>query len=420
MMTATTVQLNSKGNGLIPLENDTLPGSIKEQISSGSLSKTAYVDFAKRIDNHMDANNQAPSYGVIGLGKVSYQSQIYLYSRVLTSYGTNKSLPKSVYVKTWNRTNIPITSKNSGFTPGQIISAAIKVKNYLSVTKKLPDTIIIGTTTVNQAQFLHLITTATIQIKANDFSLIALKNDTLPSYSQDNIVTGTTSQAEYLDFAQRIKEHMDINGQAPAYGLIGLGKISYQNMIFMYSRILAGYSINGFLPSRIANIPWVKINPYSSYRPVYITSDNITDAGTVDINRINTIVNGLKAMGLKAVNFGLGPNTHIKVLTDTNVPQNALVIDIYGGACAGTLYEMGTKWYKSIKGTREVFTVFIPPAKDINGLDFLPRAHDDNFSPASFTGIANPDQYLINNGYNFLRSGDYSAIINAILLEAKN
>jgi hypothetical protein len=26
---------------------------------------------------------------------------------------------------------------------------------------------------------------------------------------------------------------------------------------------------------------------------------------------------------------------------------------------------------------------------------------DDNFSPATFTGLANPDQYLLNNGYHY-------------------
>jgi hypothetical protein len=42
------------------------------------------------------------------------------------------------------------------------------------------------------------------------------------------------------------------------------------------------------------------------------------------------------------------------------------------------------------------------------------RAHDDNFSPVSFTGLANPDEYLIQNGYRYLYSGNISQIVSAI------
>ena len=57
---------------------------------------------------------------------------------------------------------------------------------------------------------------------------------------------------------------------------------------------------------------------------------------------------------------------------------------------------MGSTSYKSIKGIRTVFSVFWPCAANITGLEFLPRAHDDNYDPVSFTGLAHPDQ----NGYN--------------------
>jgi hypothetical protein len=159
----------------------------------------------------------------------------------------------------------------------------------------------------------------------------------------------------------------------------------------------------------------LKINGISSGtgRPVYITSDNIINS-TKDNARIESIVIGLRSLGIKAYNMGIGPNTHIKVLKSEKVPKNALIVDIYGGACAGTLYEMGTSWYKSLRGAKEVFTIFWPPSKYITGLQFLVRAHDDNFSPASFKGLTNPDKYLIKNGYRYMYSGDINHIISAI------
>ena len=61
---------------------------------------------------------------------------------------------------------------------------------------------------------------------------------------------------------------------------------------------------------------------------------------TLTETRINNIVNALKAMGLYAVNWGLGPNTHYSILNDVAIPNNALIVNIYGGVCAGTILDM--------------------------------------------------------------------------------
>ncbi len=151
-------------------------------------------------------------------------------------------------------------------------------------------------------------------------------------------------------------------------------------------------------------------------RPVYITSDNINSISE-DNGRINAIVAGLKAKGVYAVNYGIGPNEHDVVLQD-QVPDNALVVDIYGGVCAGTLYEMGTPWYKETKGDRKVFTIFYDTSINITGLNWLPRSYDDYFSPPSFTGIDDPDQYMLNNGYNYTETNDVQAMTDSVYNEA--
>jgi len=213
------------------------------------------------------------------------------------------------------------------------------------------------------------------------------------------------SLAQMKDGISRVQNFYYTNGRLPTTVSYGTSKISidtFQRMI-----ALQGLKID------------LRTEGIGSLigKPVYITSDNIINS-TTDNARINSIVSGLRALGIDAYNMGLGPNTHVSVLQSSSVPNNALIIDIYGGACAGTLYEMGTSWYKSIKGTREVFTVFWPPAKVITGLAFLERAHDDNFSPESFTGLAHPDEYLLNNGYKYIYSGDITNIVNAIFYQA--
>ena len=44
-----------------------------------------------------------------------------------------------------------------------------------------------------------------------------------------------------------------------------------------------------------------------------------------------------------------------------------LIVDIYGGVDAGILKEMGSSWYKTLKGAKTVFSVFWPPSVDITG-----------------------------------------------------
>ena len=212
-------------------------------------------------------------------------------------------------------------------------------------------------------------------------------------------VSGLTS-AQINDGCTRAQNFYNINHRLPNYVSYGTRKV----LIADFEKILTtqGLSINLI---------------YS--RPVYITSDNIN--GTAKDNaRINKIITELNLLGIKAYNMGLGPNKHIKVLQSTTVPQNALVVDIFGGADAGTIYEMGQSWYKSIRGARKVFSIFLPPSKVITGLSFLQRAHDDDYDPVSFTGLANPDKYMINNGYKYLYSGDISTIVNSMFIQANN
>ena len=212
------------------------------------------------------------------------------------------------------------------------------------------------------------------------------------------LVDGLTI-AQVKDGLTRTQSFVIANGRLPTYVSYGSKHIP----IAQFEQILKaeGLKLTG-----------------NANRPVYITSDNINNSA-IDNARINSIVNGLKALGLKAYNMGLGPNKHDTVLTSGTLPTNALVVDIYGGVDAGLIKEMGSAWYKSIKGARTVFSVFWPPSVDITGLAYLTRAHDDNYNPASFKGLANPAKYMLDNGYNYIHSGILLNIINAIFYQAK-
>jgi len=177
-------------------------------------------------------------------------------------------------------------------------------------------------------------------------------------------------------------------------------------------------------------------------KPVWITSDRISSAIESDYNRLNAIVALLRSWGVDANVFGVGPDTQNAVLRASYVQQNALVVDIYGGACAGTIYAMAGSYYQGIKGAREIYSIWtteaggwditnLPTKAKNSGRNFLPRAHDDTFSPSlpdwgynyygTWTdGLNNPDQFLTSHGFNFLVcGGDIAQMASAIFNEAR-
>lgn len=178
-------------------------------------------------------------------------------------------------------------------------------------------------------------------------------------------------------------------------------------------------------------------------RPVYITSDNIKNH-TADIARIDNIVRGLNSRGLYAVNYGLGPNKHYSVLKNINIPINALIVNIYGGACAGTIWEMTRGYYRNLVGNRTIFSIWINTGVNIGNMSFLKRSYDDKDTPqygksggfpdfldvnkngifepeaGELDGIKNPGTLLLKYGYHYLyqKNGDINSLINEIFKQA--
>jgi hypothetical protein len=239
----------------------------------------------------------------------------------------------------------------------------------------------------------------------NAGSVTDLSGNKMSSFSSSFTVSPITV-AQMKDGISRAQKFYAANGRLPNTVHYGSNLIK----IAEFQKIIAtqGFKINGVSVNALCKIVG---------RPVYITSDNINGEST-DNSRINQIISNLKSLGITAYNMGLGPNTHITALESSKVPKNALIVDIYGGADAGLIKEMGSSWYASIKGTKKVFTVYWPPSKVITGLSYLVRAHDDNYDPASFKGLAHPDQYMLNLGYNYLYSASITNIASAILYQA--
>lgn len=132
---------------------------------------------------------------------------------------------------------------------------------------------------------------------------------------------------------------------------------------------------------------------------VFMNIDNI-HSKTKDMKLMKDIAKYLKKRGYKTEIGGIGPGYHYSQIN--RVKKNGIYLCIYGGACAGTLKEhWSSNHYKSVlkkKNAKMVVAFLSPPSTNIHNLKWLPRAHDDNFSPRSFKGVKNPEKHLLDNG----------------------
>ncbi|NYB27785.1 MAG: hypothetical protein HVN34_10785 [Methanobacteriaceae archaeon] len=308
-----------------------------------------------------------------------------------------------------------------------IVKSTSTVKTYVETKKTVPNSVTVANKQVTSAQYLQLLTTTTTNINKNSNKAVTVKTVAKAPKPVEKVKTGTLSKKEYISVANKINTFINTNGRLPNFVSTSLGTMRPENVIYSYSKVLDFYKTNKRLPNYVSVKPWSTISKTTapagsegvSLRPVYILSDNI-NSKTYDNNRINILVNELKKLGLKAYNMGAGTNN---IAVFNKVPSNALVVQIMGGACAATIKETGSAWYKNIVGNRKVFFVWTEGAKKITGLNWLERAHDDNFSAASFKGLANPDKYLLSHGYQYYEgytNSKASTLAKIIYAQAKS
>ena len=259
MLTAATLLINSKITAYVSLFNANLPVStINDTLISGTINTITYVQLAQTIKTQIETNNRAPGSITIQLGKFSFKSMVYMYSRVLNQYRLHQTLPSLINVKSWSTANIPIY--DDYFTNKEISATAGQVKSFVEVTHSLPEYITISGVLVNQAQFLYLLTTATMKINTNDPNSTGLQKIALPSNKSENMVSGSINLSELLQLAQSIKTYIENNQKAPGSILGSLGETSFQTLIYTYSRVLDYYNNNNKLPSSVSNIkPWALV-----------------------------------------------------------------------------------------------------------------------------------------------------------------
>lgn len=358
-------------------------------------------------------NDKTVGNSTIKNGKVSFT-----YSTTNLARGKYKISailkPTSFYASSNATGNLTILAETY-FTYSQIKSAAVTVRTNLEANK-IVNTVNIGKSKISLSDFLALMIQATENVNNGKSSekIPFIQYKTITE-QYDTLTAGILNISQILDIGNRTLNFMKINNKPPRYANTIFGQMGYYNIIYSYSKVL-DVSTSTWLPSTCKVYNWATIHPSNSKkRTIYITSDIIFNSNK-DYAFMNSIKIALEAKGYKAIVNGYGPNSHNVAIWNQSLPANAVQLSIFGGADAGVIYDMCTRTFMRLKENRLIFIAYDPThSKDITGLSFLERAHDDNYSSSDFTGLNNPDIYLKNHGYDYVYSNSVNTIVNKLI-----
>lgn len=291
LLAKSIVNTNSGNSADITAKDVKDPTSPSGSVTSGQLSKTNYMDLAKRVVSFIESNNRAPNYGSSSLGNIKFQTMIYGFAKIVDFFGTNNRLPNYVTFEkatstslnkiipnysgsngltvsgsssgnnsggssgnnnnnsTGNNTGSNSSSNSGTISLANIKDAGARIEAFVNTNGVLPNYVEIAGKQYSMTEFLYLAASAIVNINkglTSDITAKTFKNASSPTGSS---ISGNIYKSDFVDLASRVASYMLKNGQAPNYGSSSLGKMQFQTMVLAFSKILEFAQSEGRLPN---------------------------------------------------------------------------------------------------------------------------------------------------------------------------
>jgi len=136
-------------------------------------------------------------------------------------------------------------------TISQAVKSANLIKGYYESHKGLPEDVTINSYDYSMGQVLCLFCKVVVKISSGYASRISMGNVNSAIVSSGSYNPGKIYKSEYLRVAGRILAFIEIYNRAPNYASTSLGRIPFQRLIYMYSKILNFYGFYGRLPGYV-------------------------------------------------------------------------------------------------------------------------------------------------------------------------
>jgi len=133
----------------------------------------------------------------------------------------------------------------------QLTDAASWVRAYYGRYGRLPGKVTISGQGYSMAQFLYLLCRATVNVTAGNVAPISVRSVASPTAPGGWYRHGRLYRSSYVGVAKNILSFVDRYARAPNYAVTGLGRIPFQRLVYMYSKIIKFYGTNKRLPNYV-------------------------------------------------------------------------------------------------------------------------------------------------------------------------
>ncbi len=253
---------------------------------------------------------------------------------------------------------VQLVSTGYSYSLYQIEDAAKRVKAFIETNKKLPNYVTIGTQQVKMPDFLYLLVTATSNINGGNRGSISQYSFQNPSSSVEELRTGNVYKSEYISLSKQIKTSMESTGTAPSYTQSSLGKIRYESLVYMYSRIVNFYGQNKVLPNYASVNKWTgpAISSPTAPSPVTTAKMEVIVTGTGgDVTRNSYIKNNVPSSQITSQVYSLAKSgTPMITFGNGTGPKVMIIAGVHGNELPAQIAAMKMINYlngRSIKGT---------------------------------------------------------------------
>jgi Transglutaminase-like superfamily/Glycosyl hydrolases family 18/Pseudomurein-binding repeat len=139
----------------------------------------------------------------------------------------------------------------TSFTLSQIQQASANIKKYAESNHKLPQYVSIGSSKVYMAWFLQILVSTVTELNRGVRNSVPLSTIQRPSSPSGDIFNANIPKVEYTDIAQRTIKYINSKKAAPNYAQSSSGKIQFDSLVYMFSKVVNYYSSNKRLPNNV-------------------------------------------------------------------------------------------------------------------------------------------------------------------------
>lgn len=141
-----------------------------------------------------------------------------------------------------------VSAASLNLTDAELVSSG--VKNYTIATGHVPGYVDVSNKNVTTPSFLNIITAYTVELNKTVKTPVTIVSVSKP-VSSSGSAKGTLTKSEYVTIANNIKNYIITHHTAPNYASSSIGKIRYESLVYIYSKIIDYYHTYNVLPNSV-------------------------------------------------------------------------------------------------------------------------------------------------------------------------